>query len=1208
MSMPRAERSAAEQFRRDERAAVLRRRRAAGLRNDEARRLPIVGLALSGGGIRSATFSLGVLRGLAARGLLGRIDYLSSVSGGGYVAAMFGRLVAAVGIGRAQQALAGAPSLVLDWLRRNGRYLTPAGSRDVGIAIVTYLRAFIAIHIELMFVCVPLALLVVAPHLAQHTFEWVDADGWERWHTPWWAFAALWTAAVLPGTMGAYWVARDGPDPSQVRRGVPAGDLWFLAGLIGVAVLASVVALEADAFGRWRERLRVPLFAALAGWSFVAGHAYSLVRLARSSEPYGLAVARLRNRLTRALRRHAGLAAGLFAVGLADLASWWLLHMFSSDGAWLWSGVGLGSLVLLVLRTFATPLSQLLAQAAPGARSWGPRLLDLAGVIGAALLVIAWLVVVQWLVFDPSPTETLRPFPAWLRWSMLLAAVLVWWGVSAGHSWWANASSLHTFYRARLTRAYLAVGNPLRGLAGDTVPAHDDVRNVTEVVRGDDVDLVKHRPERRGGPLQLINACLNQTYDDASGLYNADRKGALVTASARGLEIGTDAVVCWGPDNAGDAGSLGRWVAVSGAAVAPGAGSYTSRGWALLLFGLGVRLGHWMRTPLATMPALHGFAAFAWRRMVKPAMLLSEATATYYGRARPWWYLSDGGHFENTAVYALLKRECDFIVAVDASADASYEFGDIENLVRKARIDLDAEVEFYPRDEAARLFTLAGPDLAVLSPEDLADNTTARGVLLARVRYRRSAGGDEHHGTLLVIKPSLHASLDLDLLAYAQKHPAFPHESTGDQSFDEAQWESYHRLGEDVGAALHETWLAQVPGWRAQAVHRLVAPARLRRPTLPDAAKAASEPAWRRTVKATAIGTSVGLGVSGTLLLALWQVQEALQRNEQTQQAELRRVFTEVSKDLRDFDGACPKLADHTTLQIAQLREAGDAAPLLPLERQSITRLLERIQAECQRVPEASAECVVAHERMQQSLCVDATKQLSGAEVLSYWRPVPVPADQVRTWSQAWAVIAGRRAATVVAQAPPPPMTESAPAAAPAPLPAPAPVPAAPAPAPAGTPGPGPAPAPVPAPVPAPAPSAPAVSVAAACSSAEGTARLYIQIYDEPSREPANRLRDTLLREGDQRFYAALIENVTRSAELRQRRKPVPWPQPTFIVHDASGWPCARAMADTVQRLWPTRADRTVWITDLPRGLKATPGAIELWLPPQDSGSTGGGW
>ena len=46
---------------------------------------PLTALCISGGGIRSATFALGVIQGLAERGLLPRFDYLSTVSGGGYI-------------------------------------------------------------------------------------------------------------------------------------------------------------------------------------------------------------------------------------------------------------------------------------------------------------------------------------------------------------------------------------------------------------------------------------------------------------------------------------------------------------------------------------------------------------------------------------------------------------------------------------------------------------------------------------------------------------------------------------------------------------------------------------------------------------------------------------------------------------------------------------------------------------------------------------------------------------------------------------------------------------------------------------------------------------------------------------------------------------------------------------------------------------------
>ena len=46
---------------------------------------PLSALCVSGGGIRSATFALGAIQGLAEHGLLDRFDYLSTVSGGGYI-------------------------------------------------------------------------------------------------------------------------------------------------------------------------------------------------------------------------------------------------------------------------------------------------------------------------------------------------------------------------------------------------------------------------------------------------------------------------------------------------------------------------------------------------------------------------------------------------------------------------------------------------------------------------------------------------------------------------------------------------------------------------------------------------------------------------------------------------------------------------------------------------------------------------------------------------------------------------------------------------------------------------------------------------------------------------------------------------------------------------------------------------------------------
>src|SRR6266850_2437728 len=47
----------------------------------------LIGLCLSGGGIRSACFNLGVIQAAVENRVLNKIDYLSTVSGGGYVGA-----------------------------------------------------------------------------------------------------------------------------------------------------------------------------------------------------------------------------------------------------------------------------------------------------------------------------------------------------------------------------------------------------------------------------------------------------------------------------------------------------------------------------------------------------------------------------------------------------------------------------------------------------------------------------------------------------------------------------------------------------------------------------------------------------------------------------------------------------------------------------------------------------------------------------------------------------------------------------------------------------------------------------------------------------------------------------------------------------------------------------------------------------------------
>ncbi|MEO8593603.1 MAG: hypothetical protein ABI759_09790 [Candidatus Solibacter sp.] len=100
----------------------------------QAHRLRAFGMCLSGGGIRSATFNLGVLQGLAELGLLPYLDYLSTVSGGGYIGSWLHGLIRNTYRGdpvAAQQAL--LPTRVpgqsshdpISFLRKYSNYLAP---------------------------------------------------------------------------------------------------------------------------------------------------------------------------------------------------------------------------------------------------------------------------------------------------------------------------------------------------------------------------------------------------------------------------------------------------------------------------------------------------------------------------------------------------------------------------------------------------------------------------------------------------------------------------------------------------------------------------------------------------------------------------------------------------------------------------------------------------------------------------------------------------------------------------------------------------------------------------------------------------------------------------------------------------------------------------------------------------------------------------
>jgi hypothetical protein len=272
---------------------------------------------------------------------------------------------------------------------------------------------------------------------------------------------------------------------------------------------------------------------------------------------------------------------------------------------------------------------------------------------------------------------------------------------------------------------------------------------------------------------------------------------------------------------------LSTWVGISGAAFSTGMGQNTNLGLSLLAGLTNLRLGYWWNSPVPpsgsdgrASATLTNFAGD-----LVQSYLLRELRGDFEGTHSNRWYLSDGGHFENTGVYELVRRRIPFIVACDNGADPNYEFADLVNLIRKLRIDLGADLEMVGDEELDRLLGASGPlrsafgSLEDMIPEPGEDEKGRSGpyAALARIRYESAPATPDEAvvSTLLLIKPRVTGTELPDLVRYKKANIAFPQQPTTDQFFDEAQWESYFQLGLVIAQTLfaHPAAPASGPRW-----------------------------------------------------------------------------------------------------------------------------------------------------------------------------------------------------------------------------------------------------------------------------------------------------------------------------------------------------------------------------------------------------------
>jgi hypothetical protein len=793
-------------------------------------------LCFSGGGIRSATFGLGVLQGLAAHScspegseaplLLGEIDYLSTVSGGGYLGGWFSSWAARHPSGAAGviRELASVPEAnwepeapTLRYLRRFANYLNPqvgVFSADTWTLVATILRNIVLNW----FVLLPLlAAVLMLPRLL-----WAAIGAY-----PWIANNYILVASAALAAIAVAYMVVDLPSAGNARflqtrylvfglvplllSAVGFALYWAWQGdlakephassfiLYGVAIMAVGVCLGMP-FAYWKRR------SFQAAW-MVKGSGFAIITGAIGGL-LGFGVTRaFTDPATGDLyddRLYAWLSMpvllGVFATSQGLLVAmtsaitgdedreWWSRAM-----GWIFIAIvctlGFNGIVLMLpeiarrlpsieWQSLATALTGVLASGigfSPGTAATKddkeeahasssiskfplelvPRLvmpvfLLLLMLLAAGFDDAASRGLSAWLL--PKPPRTPQEPPS-VQIEFLLMVLLATPALLLSRFIDANKFSLHAMYRSRLIRTFLGASNMNR-----------KPNPFTGFDPADNIRMTDLPPK----PLHVVNATLNLVKGE--NLAWQQRKAESFTSTryhTGGCRVG------YQPSASYFGGvTLGGAITVSGAAANPNMGYVSSPLLSIVMMLFNARLGVWAANPGAAGRGRWSKTSptYSIRPLIDEAFGLTSDKHT-------WVNLSDGGHFENLGLYEMVLRRCRTIIVADGSADPAFDFDDLGNAIRKIRVDMGINIEF--------------PALPVTKKITEASRHCAVGTIC----YKAVDGAAAEDGVLIYIKASLTGNEPCDIMNYAQRNPAFPHQPTSDQWFDESQFESYRLLG-----------------------------------------------------------------------------------------------------------------------------------------------------------------------------------------------------------------------------------------------------------------------------------------------------------------------------------------------------------------------------------------------------------------------------
>jgi Patatin-like phospholipase len=742
----------------------------------------LIGLALSGGGIRSATFSLGVLQALIEEDKFKFIDYVSTVSGGGYIGSCLSSVLnyprATEDCFRNVRGAEDPPTV--KHLRNSSNYLTPGRMFDK-LRLPAMLLRGIVLN---LFLLIPSIILgVFLTEIINETWHEIDAVSVSPFAVTLPLVAMIYLFAFICRTFKwrFNWDRRNAYELSLSK---------LLALTIGVLALIPIfwlVRLCVD--GWWGDSVK-----RFFDFTSVEGGLYKALFVVSGLAIFALVINTIQNlsKLSGVVLRCAIGVLGpliIFSIYLVFCIIFIESPYFDKSYAEVLDrtatnqSCGNGSdncqhrlNDLLTGKGFKAQGDNIRVQiTAPeqtggdaGGKSQEWKITFPAGNQDQVVIVKrtkGYLFIPELSIFDflkqwngPS-MRGLADLDRRIHWQFYVAGVLIFlFNIVALD---VNISSAHGFYRDRLSKAYL-------------FQQHED----GSITSNDDQRLSALNQRDTIAPYHLLNTVLNLPGSNDPNLRgrNADFftiskcfSGSEHTGYCRTAQI----------ENLDSHFNLGTAMAISAAAAAPNMGAMTVKSYVFIMTMLNVRLGYWAPNPLMINNAKRR-SRWAWPS-VGPKYLLKEA----FGKlgADDWYVnLSDGGHIENLAIYQLLKRRCKLIIAVDGEADGKFHFGGLVNLIRYADIDMGVNVEVEL-------------DGIRMNNNGLSKSHWALGT----IHYGKGEEGNEEIGHLLYLKASVSGDENEYVKAYRQANPSYPHQTTADQFFDETQFEVYRALGEHIG-------------------------------------------------------------------------------------------------------------------------------------------------------------------------------------------------------------------------------------------------------------------------------------------------------------------------------------------------------------------------------------------------------------------------